>query len=99
MNDCRRRSEGTIIMIIITNKKVLSVHDCKIRASFSYIQIFGDGCIHNIKLDDEKMAKTALQLIKEEVKRQSSSCRCEIVIDIGEIRERIKTEGDKHERT
>lgn len=85
-------------MIIITNKKVLLVHDCKIRASFSYIQIFGDGCIRNIKLDDEKMAKTALQLIKEEVKRQSSSCRCEIVIDIGEIRERIKTEGDKHER-
>lgn len=72
-------------MVIITDEQILSAHDYKIFEHLGCIQIIEDGFIRNIKFDNEKMAKTALQLIKEEVKRQSSSCRCEIVIDIDEI--------------
>lgn len=86
-------------MIIIADEIVISTHDCRICTNTSCVQVFEDGYIHDIRFDDEKIVKTVFQLIKEEVKRQLSSCPCEIVIDISEIRERIKTKGDKHERT
>lgn len=55
-----------------------------------------EGCL-DVLFGSDKEAEAVLQLIKEEIKRQSSSCRCEIVIDVDEIRERIKAEGNKHE--
>lgn len=77
-------------MIIITDKQILLAHDYKIFEYSQGIQIIEDGFIRNIKFDNEKMAKTTLQLIKEEIKRQSSSCRCEVVIDIDEIRNTVE---------
>lgn len=63
----------------------------------NHVQIIHDEGSHDVSFGNDKKAEAALQLIKEEIKRQSSSCRCEIVIDVDEIMERIKTEGDKHE--
>lgn len=85
-------------MIIIADEIVISTHDCRVCTNTSCVQVFEDGYIHDIRFDNEKIVKMVFQLIKEEIKRQSSSCRGEVVIDISEIREGIKTKGDKHER-
>ena len=56
----------------------------------SVVQImFNEGSL-DVSFGNDKKAEAALQVIKEEIKRQSSSCRCEIVIDIDEIRNIIE---------
>jgi hypothetical protein len=62
------------------------------------VQIILDEGSLDISFSNDKKAEAVLQLIKEEIKRQSSSCRCEVVIDIDEIRN-ITEEGYKYERT
>jgi hypothetical protein len=44
----------------------------------------------DVSFGNNKKAEAALQLIKEEIKRQSSSCRCEVVIDVDEIRNMVE---------
>lgn len=86
-------------MIIITQGNIDLTRNCEIHTMGSLVQIVLDEDGLDVSFGNNKKAEAALQLIKQEIKRQSSSCRCEIVIDIDEIRERVKTEGDKHERT
>nr|DAH73587.1 MAG TPA: Pcc1, Gon7, binary complex, Gon7-Pcc1, tRNA.44A [Caudoviricetes sp.] len=85
-------------MIIIAQGNIDLTRTCGIYTVGSVIQIMldeEDGL--DISFGSDKKAKAALQAIKEEIKRQSSSCRCEVVIDVDEIRERIEAEGNKHE--
>lgn len=86
-------------MIIIAQGNIELTRTCEIYTTGSVVQIMLDEGGLDVLFDNDKKAEAALQAIKEEIKRQSSSCRCEIVIDVDEIRERIKAEGDKHERT
>lgn len=84
-------------MIIIDNGNIELTRTCEMYTTGRVVQIMLDeGCL-DVLFGSDKEAEAVLQLIKEEIKRQSSSCRCEIVIDVDEIRERIKAEGDKHE--
>lgn len=74
-------------MIIITQGNIDLTRTCEIHTVRSVVQIMldeEDGL--DISFGSDKKAEAALQAIKEEIKRQSSSCRCEIVIDIDEIR-------------
>lgn len=86
-------------MIIIAQETIELTQICEMYTVGSVVQImFNEGSL-DVSFGNGKNAEAALQAIKEEIKRQSSSCRCEVVIDVDEIRERIKAEGDKHERT
>ena len=47
--------------------------------------MFNEGSL-DVSFSNGKKAEAALRLIKKEIKQQSSSCRCEVVIDVDEIR-------------
>lgn len=84
-------------MIIIAQGNIELTRTCEMYTTGSVVQIILDEGSLDVSFSNDKKAEAALQLIKEEINRQSSSCRCEIVIDVDEIRERIEAEGDKHE--
>lgn len=84
-------------MIIITKGNIDLTRNCEIHTMGSLVQIVLDEDGLDVSFSNDKKAEAALQLIKQEIKRQASSCRCEIVIDVDEVRERIEAVGDKHE--
>lgn len=77
-------------MIIIAQGNIELTQTCEMYAVGSVVQImFNEGSL-DVSFSNDKKAEAALQAIKEEIKRQSSSCRCEIVIDIDEIRNMVE---------
>lgn len=73
-------------MIIIAYGNIESTQTCEMYTIRNHVQIIHDEGSFDVLFSNDKKAEAALQVIKEEIKRQSSSCRCEIVIDIDEIR-------------
>lgn len=85
-------------MIIIAQGNIELTQTCEMYTVGSVVQImFNEGSL-DVSFSNGKKAEAALRLIKEEIKQQSSSCRCEVVIDVDEIRN-IVEEGYKYERT
>ncbi len=77
-------------MIIIVQGSTILTQTCEMYTIGKFIQIIHDEGSHKVLFSNDKKAEAALQAIKEEIKRQSSSCRCEIVIDIDEIRNMVE---------
>lgn len=77
-------------MIIIAQGNIELTRTCEMCTIGNLVQIILDEGSLDISFGNDKKAEAALQVIKEEIKRQSSSCRCEIVIDIDEIRDRVE---------
>lgn len=73
-------------MIIIAYGNIELTQTCEMYTMGSAVQIIFDEGSHYVSFSNDKKAEAGLQLIKEEIKRQSSSCRCEVVIDIDEIK-------------
>lgn len=73
-------------MIIIAQGNIELTQTCEMYTIKNHVQIIHDEGSHDVLFGNDKKAEAALQAIKEEIKRQSSSCRCEIVIDVDEIR-------------
>lgn len=73
-------------MIIIAQGNIELTRTCEIYTTGNLIQIILDEGSLDISFGNDKKAEAALQVIKEEIKRQSYFCRCEIVIDVDEIR-------------
>ena len=73
-------------MIIIVQGNIELTQTCEMYTIKNHVQIIHDEGSFDVLFSNDKNAEAALQLIKEEIKRQSSSCRCEIVIDIDEIK-------------
>lgn len=73
-------------MIIIAQGNIELTRTCEMYTIGNLIQIILDEGSLDISFSNGKKAEAALQVIKEEIKRQSSSCRCEVVIDVDEIR-------------
>ena len=73
-------------MIIIAQGNIELTQTCEMYTVGSVVQImFNEGSL-DVSFSNGKKAEAALRLIKEEIKQQSSSCRCEVVIDVDEIR-------------
>lgn len=77
-------------MIIIAQGNIELTRTCEMYTIGNLVQIILDEGSLDISFGNDKKAEAALRLIKEEMKRQSSSCRCEIVIDVDEIRSRVE---------
>lgn len=77
-------------MIIIAQGSIAFTETCEMYTIGKDLQIIHDEGSFDVLFSDDKKAEAALQLIKEEIKRQSSSCRCEIVIDVDEIRNTVE---------
>lgn len=77
-------------MIIFAQGNIELTRTCEMYTTGNLIQIILDEGSLDVSFGNDKKAEAALRLIKEEMKRQSSSCRCEIVIDINEIRNRVE---------
>lgn len=73
-------------MIIIAQGNIELTRTCEMYTTGNIVQIILDEGSLDVSFSNDKKAEAVLQVIKEEIKRQSSSCRCEIVIDIDEIR-------------
>lgn len=73
-------------MIIIAQGSIAFAETCEMYTIGKLIQIIHDEGSFDVSFGSGKKAEAALQAIKEEIKRQSSSCRCEVVIDVDEIR-------------
>lgn len=73
-------------MIIIAQGNIELTRTCEMYTVGNLVQIILDEGSLDISFSNDKKAEAALQMIKQEIKRQSSSCRCEIVIDVDEIR-------------
>lgn len=73
-------------MIIIAQGNIELTRTCEMYTTGNLVQIILDEGSLDVSFSNDKKAEAALRLIKQEIKRQSSSCRCEIVIDIDEIR-------------
>lgn len=73
-------------MIIIAYGNIELTQTCEMYTIGNHVQIIFDNGSHDVSFSNNKKAEATLRLIKEEIKRQSSSCRCEIVIDVDEIR-------------
>ena len=73
-------------MIIIVQGNIELTRTCEMYTIRNHVQIIHDEGSFDVLFSNDKNAEAALQLIKEEIKRQSSSCRCEVVIDVDEIR-------------
>lgn len=73
-------------MIIIAQGNIELTRTCEMYTIGNIIQIILDEGSLDVSFSNDKKAEAALQVIKEEIKRQSFSCRCEIVIDVDEIR-------------
>lgn len=80
-------------MIIIAYGSIELTQTCEMYTTGSAVQIIFDNGSHYVSFGNDKEAEAALRLIKQEIKRQSSSCRCEVVIDVDEIRN-IVEEGN-----
>ena len=77
-------------MIIIAYGNIELTRTCEMYTTGNLVQIILDEGSLDISFGNDKKAEAALQLIKEEIKRQSSSCRCEIVIDVDGIRNMVE---------
>lgn len=77
-------------MIIIVQGNIELTQTCEMYAIKNHVQIIHDEGSHDVLFGNDKKAEAALQAIKEEIKRKSSSCRCEIVIDVDEIRNMVE---------
>lgn len=77
-------------MIIFAQGNIELTQTCEMYTIGNLVQIILDEGSLDVSFSNDKKAEAALQLIKEEIKRQSSSCRCEIVIDVDEIRNRVE---------
>lgn len=77
-------------MIIIAQGNIELTRTCEMYTIGNLVQIIFDEGSLDISFSSGKKAEAALRLIKEEIKRQSSSCRCEVVIDVDEIRNRVE---------
>ncbi len=77
-------------MIIIAQGNIELTRTCEMYTIGNLVQIILDEGSLDVSFSDDKKAEAALQLIKEEIKRQSSSCRCEVVIDVDEIRNTVE---------
>ena len=73
-------------MIIIAQGNIELTRTCEMYTTGNLVQIILDEGSLDVSFSNDKKAEAALRLIKQEIKRQSSSCRCEIVIDVDEIR-------------
>lgn len=73
-------------MIIIARGNIELTRTCEMYTAVKSVWIILDKGSLEVLFSDDKNAEAALQMIKEEIKRQSSLCRCEIVIDVDEIR-------------
>lgn len=73
-------------MIIIAQGNIELTRTCEIYTTGSVVQIMLDEGGLDVSFDTGKNAEAALQVIKQEIKRQSSSCHSEIVIDIDNIK-------------
>lgn len=73
-------------MIIIAYGNIELTRTCEMYTTGNIVQIILDEGSLDVSFSNDKNAEAALRLIKQEIKRQSSSCRCEIVIDVDEIR-------------
>lgn len=79
-------------MIIIAQGSIAFTETCEMYTIGKDLQIIHDEGSFDVLFSDDKKAEAALQLIKEEIKRQSSSA-------IKILKGITKTKGDKHERT
>ena len=77
-------------MIIIAQGNIELTRICEMYTIGNLVQIIFDEGSLDISFSNGKKAEAALQAIKQEIKRQSSSCRCEIVIDVDEIRNTVE---------
>ncbi len=73
-------------MIIIAQGNIELTRTCEMYTVGNLVQIILDEGSLDVSFRNDKKAEAAFRLIKEEMKRQSSSCRCEVVIDVDEIR-------------
>lgn len=77
-------------MIIIAQGNIELTRTCEMYTTGNLIQIILDEGSLDVSFGNDKKAEAALQAIKEEIKRQSSSCRCEVVIDVDKIRNKVE---------
>lgn len=77
-------------MIIIAQGNIELTRTCEMYTTGNIVQIILDEGSLDVSFSNDKKAEAALQVIKEEIKRKSSSCRCEIVIDVDEIRNMVE---------
>lgn len=77
-------------MIIFARGNIELTRTCEMCTIGNLIQIILDEGSLDISFGNDKKAEAALQVIKEEIKRQSSSCRCEVVIDVNEVRNKVE---------
>lgn len=77
-------------MIIIAQGNIELTRTCEMYTVGNLVQIILDEGSLDVSFSNDKKAEAAFRLIKEEIKKQSSSCRCEIVIDVDEIRNRVE---------
>lgn len=73
-------------MIIIAQGNIELTRTCEMYTIGNLVQIIHDEGSFDVSFSNDKKAEAALQLIKKEVKRQSSSCWCEVIVDVDEIR-------------
>ena len=73
-------------MIIIAQGNIELTRTCEMYTTGNIVQIILYEGSLDISFSNDKKAEATFQVIKEEIKRQSSSYRCEIVIDVDEIR-------------
>ena len=81
-------------MIIIAQGAIELTRTCEIYTTGSVIQIILDEGSLDVSFDTGKNAEAALQVIKQEIKRQSSSSHCEIVIDVDCIKSWVEERGN-----
>lgn len=77
-------------MIIIAQGNIELTRTCEMYTVGNLVQIILDEGRLDVSFSNDKNAEAALQVIKEEIKRQSSSCRCEVVIDVNEVRNKVE---------
>ena len=77
-------------MIIIAQGNIELTRTCEMYTTGNIVQIILDEGSLDVSFSNDKNAEAALQVIKEEIKRQSSSCRCEVVIDVNEVRNKVE---------
>lgn len=77
-------------MIIFAQGSIVLTQTCEMYTIRNHVQIIHDEGSFDILFSNDKKAEAVLQVIKEEIKWQSSSCRCEVVIDVNEIRNKVE---------
>lgn len=77
-------------MIIFAQGSIVLTQTCEMYTVRNHVQIIHDEGSFDILFSNDKKAEAVLQVIKEEIKRQSSSCRCEVVIDVNEVGNKVE---------